>query len=352
MGCPCCPKPGWTAAQIIEFQGIEVPYVPTLPPVPGVTFEPVPLREMTPSSGPLPDVLKYDAQTAYWWATLARASYLGQDAVMRKTLGAWFTPKNLAFRSNDQSFTPGITIAEYDGGMLVVVSGTTNEYQRNRYIISHAATLHAGPGWSINETWYNAGAALAPLVRERMPRADFPVFCIGHSYGAAVASVILSLLPPSGGFDGRQLVSFGSMAFGNHDYCNLAANRRHLRFANEGDFVPFLPPPSLFSAAIPGVSGGFRINGGAYYHCVAPTRIYPDGTFASLAVNEQDTTDWFGGLTNYLNGVFTTGDAHDIRVYVSRLEAAQAAQSRLFRNDWQNYDDIADANADMERLRM
>jgi triacylglycerol lipase len=127
----------------------------------------------------------------------------------------------------------------------IVVRGTSNlnnirlDADYNKVVIPRLQVpLHKGFAEAALQVYQFA----KPLLK-----TDYETRVTGHSFGGAAGVIVLMLLKEDG-FKLGQTMTFGQPKVTNHDGVRKYRTLPLLRFVNDGDPVPLLPPLELFTA--------------------------------------------------------------------------------------------------------
>lgn len=247
---------------------------------------------------------------AWWWSTLCRANTLTDDTLLRQTLSTRADYRNYGrVVGGPDSLSLNIWWARMQDRFYIGIQGTANDLQAMQFILTHAVGDQAPPNqWFWNSTFYNQAQALYASVEPAVAAAGagVPLCVIGHSYGGAVAHILMWLLrptlQPAMVFD--RVVSFGApRTFTNAavtDWQRYGANMQVIRFLNAGDVVGNLPPPvSIIANFIPANLRGLFL-GGDYRHLGPSIMVRDDGTIADVSLDANFTNSWTQDFVNYL----------------------------------------------------
>jgi hypothetical protein len=348
MGC-CgfCPGPNtpWANQQNILMN--LIPWQPP-PPVIGVTYNPLPLRTVAPYFDPIPSAVLAGSVDRYWYSTLARSVYWPDGTMTNRVMGD-LKPLSapLTFvRSVGPTF--GYALGEYDDGWVLVVSGTTNTSQAIAQFLSVAGNFTTGTGdWEANSYWYSNAQAIVAAIGGTIGRGD-NVLAIGHSAGGAIANLVLALLPGVANVGQYQSVTFGAPAWSNTKLNIWMSSVQQVRYTNQLDAVPYLPPPAFVGYASGIGSPAFRINPGDYAHSVLAQVLQTDGSLSWANSFEQQPLNWLQNLASFISGMSATLAAHTMANYTAlTFRQANLVGPWPFAANWANYPDLLTANAAM-----
>lgn len=345
--CKCCITAGLTTAQLLQLQAVQLPYAPPSP-VAGVTYEPQTVPQIGPTPGDLPGTLKWEPPALHFWATLARASYAPSDAIPLLALEAFGEVQEMRFVANSESVVPGYFAAKFAGGILVVVSGTTNDRQRLNYILQSLQDNKRPGEYGVNHGFWSAAQEITSDLVQLETWRGLPVFFVGHSYGGAIAGLCSFQLDQEAWGTSRQVVTFSAPAWGTTQLCPLIAATPALRFYVEGDAVPFLPPPSAvtYAALAPTVSA--RVNPGEYRHCRPGIVLLNNGGIVDQWALLSSPAYALQQAVAYLNGDQSAVLAHSTPEIVRLTQLSVATFKGDFRSGWRRWENLDDSNARMD----
>lgn len=216
--------------------------------------EPDPGPPLPPAPAPLArwpvHLPRWDAVDCLWWSMLARASYAADETFTRR-VAEWAGPVlRLNYRGPTGPDVVGRALIELPDQWLCVIPGTSNDDERDAYLITHALDLvtHEGnppPGWDLNSTWYVRGSIVwGDAVLWPYPPAK-PMTVIGHSAGGGAGAVPLVRVALAGGEHKKALVTFGSMIWGMPLINGLTTSLKAqvIEVTTPGDPIPLMPPP-------------------------------------------------------------------------------------------------------------
>jgi len=183
------------------------------------------------------ETAEYSAPNAWWLAEISRLVY--RDASAEPSRAAILARADLEeVRGVERAGLHGAVIRSVRPGdtrFTVLAFRGSNELRNwltNLKTIprtwEHGGVVHAGFRSALRTLWGD----LEPVLRD----ACEPLFCTGHSLGAALATLAAALRPP------RAVYTFGSPRVGDQSFVErLAATRIH-RVVHHADLVPSLPP--------------------------------------------------------------------------------------------------------------
>lgn len=345
--CRCCITAGLTTAQLLQLQAVQVPYAPPSP-VAGVTYQPQTVPQIGPVPGDLPNTLKWEPPALHFWATLARASYAPSDSIPLLALEAFGEVQDLKFVANSESIVPGYFAARFAGGILVVVSGTTNDRQRINYVLSSLQDNRRPGEYGVNHAFWSAAQEITSDLVQLDSWRTLPVFFVGHSYGGAIAGLASFQTDLQAWATTRQVVTFSAPAWGTAQLCPQISATPSLRFYVEGDAVPFLPPPSAvtYAALAPTVSA--RINPGEYRHCRPGIVLQQTGAIVDQWSLLSSPAYALQQAAAYINGDQSAALAHSVPEIVRLTQLSVASFKGDYRAGWRRYENLDEANARMD----
>ena len=139
-------------------------------------------------------------------------------------------------------------------------------------------------------------------------KTDYETRVTGHSFGGAAAVIVLMLLKEDG-FKLGQAMTFGQPKVTNGDGARKYRTLPLLRFVNDKDPVPFLPPFELFAV----------LDEGPYQH-FGPEVVLEDGSNYRLYTEHQvERLSVFSFWNNLKNLSIQDVPEHFISTYLSRI---------------------------------
>jgi hypothetical protein len=213
---------------------------------------PVPPDPPVPPIGPtLVPVTAWGSAEAYWWCTLLRANSVanGDDSFVQETIATRGPKRNYSFRwAGPAGLVPTVWWCQMEDRFCVGVNGTENSVQATQFFLTHAVgdqTVVAG-GY-FNATFAQSAATLYALVNPDFEAAGKPpLLVLGHSYGGGVAHPLYLALRGADPAPLDRLVVAGAPRTATVQSVPLFDQVQLIRFANDGDPVPILPPPRGF----------------------------------------------------------------------------------------------------------
>jgi pimeloyl-ACP methyl ester carboxylesterase len=294
--------------------------------------------------------------TLCWLATLCRASYAPTSTFMNQAVYAALpqaTP--VTFLPNTGGLTPGYTTIVLPGGGIVVVSGTTSTAQalEQAYSASFAFTNVATPQLEdkgqVNVAYLNAANAILPTLSVLFPAGKPLLFC-GHSYGAAVASVLAYKWSYNLGLRFGRTCSFAAPKVGNQTFADFFGLRSRdvKRLSISGDFVPALPPDlGLLRFAVPPPLMVVAANWARFRQLGQGNIVSSIGT-----VTASDDQTWPNLLAQNMllaaaGQPLSLLPSHSIVTFVNYLRAGFTGWPSDFATGWQNAASLDAVNAGM-----
>ena len=206
------------------------------------------------------DAVGYDPHNAVWLAAASSLVYENEKTI-RKTLGTWGFKRFHFLEANSFTSAAGLGFpmdtqgfACSDGrAVLVAFSGTEPTQILDWLTNINAVATYAPAG--LGRT--HQGFTMAFLaVREQLDAAlaelhdgSLPIWVTGHSLGGALATLAAAHLRYIGKLPVQGLYTYGQPRLGDHEFSRSlkrALPGRVVRFANNADIVPQVPPPGLF----------------------------------------------------------------------------------------------------------
>lgn len=163
-----------------------------------------------------------------------------------------------------------------------------------------------------------AGAALQVYqFAKPLLKTDYETRVTGHSYGGAAGVIVLMLLKEDG-FKLGQTMTFGQPKVTNHDGVRKYRTLPLLRFVNDGDPVPLLPPFELFAV----------LDEGPYQH-FGPEVVLEDGpnyrVYPEHQVERQSVLSFWNNLKNLS---IQDVPEHFMSTYLTRIQQKLPAAPR------------------------
>lgn len=337
MAVPCAPPvpilPG--LPQPAQFQQLPQPPVrldpignivvaePPAPPQP----PPPPPTVVTPSF--VSELPLSNPWVLAWLATLTRATYSPNGALFDRAARAVSSAFTTSFTANSpDSPTPGYGVVHLPRSAIVVVSGTTNEGQWFQQLLNTSMvewpktdTFGVNGGLGTMAVWKAAAISIGTAIAA-IPAAN-QILWVGHSMGAAVATLLHAVMPRSSAAraPGR-LVTFASPKPGDARLATLCRTGEQVykRLWITGDLVPSLPPDiSLINFAVPDVLRPVADSWALFRH---PAPGLSVDTVGNLSGDEDETIGWqlavaIGAVATGQPLSFST--AHSMVNFASRL---------------------------------
>lgn len=202
-----------------------------------------------------PVTVGYTSLEAYWWATLCRANTIADDTLLQQALNIRTGFTNYQrFVGGAGSLALNMWFAAFPDRFYIGLQGTANNLQAMQFILTHAVNdLAPADDPLFNSTFWNQAGFQHTRVEPVYAAlgSNVPLCIMGHSYGGAVAHCLMrqlrSALAPALPFD--RVVSFGAPRVftpaAAADWLGYGENMQVVRFTNDGDLVPQLPPQLL-----------------------------------------------------------------------------------------------------------
>ena len=225
-----------------------------------------------------PLTVGWNAFDLYWWSLLVLTTGVDDASYAQRCLFARgpYTRFNLVVQPPD-SLILQMGWARQSDRFVVWIGGTANEQQALQYVLTHAlgAQVNRPIGW-VNATFAAQAVALAALVRaDWVAEGRPPLLIAGHSYGAAVAPVLLFELLDRAPTLYDRVVTLASPKVATRSVKDSLAVVQYLRFANRGDPITIQPPPAaIVQGFFPPVSIG-NYPGGDYVEANAILELSP-----------------------------------------------------------------------------
>src|SRR6478672_6180465 len=145
-------------------------------------------------------------------------------------------------------------------------------------------------------------------------KTDYETRVTGHSYGAAAAVIVLMLLKEDGLKLG-QAMTFGQPKVTNRDGVRKYRSLPLVRFINDNDPVPLLPPFELFAV----------LDEGPYQH-FGPEVVLEDGPkYRYYAEHQAAVTSVFSFWDNLKNLSLQDVPEHLMAIYLTRVQQKMSA---------------------------
>lgn len=109
---------------------------------------------------------------------------------------------------------------------------------------------------------------------------EYETILVGHSLGGAIAAILGTFLVKDH-FHVKQIITFGQPKFTNKAGSEKIKNLPLIRFVNEGDMVPMLPPWTPISS----------MDGGEYVHSGLEVFLSDDNHYTYLKVGQKKQSD-------------------------------------------------------------
>ena len=140
-------------------------------------------------------------------------------------------------------------------------------------------------------------------------KSDYETRITGHSFGGAVAVIVLMLLKEDG-FKLGQAMTFGQPKVTNREGVRKYRTLPLLRFVNDKDSVPLLPPFELFAV----------LDEGPYQH-FGPEVVLEDGpTYRYFSEHQATRLSVFSFWNNLKNLSIQDVPEHFISTYLTRIQ--------------------------------
>lgn len=332
------PGPGPSPRNLLIEQ---IPYQPRPP-------DPLPIPIIDPALIPPAVITKaWSSHEAYWWATMARASYNPDDQWIRRAIfarGAYRRFGRFFPQPTDRAY--GVTWCEMADRFVVVVAGTQNDRQLQEYVLSHGIGLqYLVAGVWFNVTWAGSGIGAATMILADWTAAGSkPTLVVGHSGGAPSGAAMLTQLRSAAFVQYDRIATFGAPRWATNSFNTARANLQVIDFANAGDPVSRIPPPRrLVDAIMPGGTvGGYP--GGDYL--VPWERLEPRDANGVNPAGEMLPPDLDLAVTvvNFLAGRLSLNE-HAMARYASQMGAwSRADPVRPTVADFRLYSDLDTIN--------
>jgi pimeloyl-ACP methyl ester carboxylesterase len=124
---------------------------------------------------------------------------------------------------------------------LVILSGTENEWQFAMQATSGFLGPQETPTLKTMQFWSNTATVISERLTDLGIPNDRRLFMAGHSYGAAVAAIVLVRIRSATPDRELKLLTFGCPKVSDDDGYQLIDAIEHTHVVNHGDFVPQFP---------------------------------------------------------------------------------------------------------------
>lgn len=189
----------------------------------------------------------------------------------------------------------------------IVVRGTSNlnnirsDVDYNKVVISRLGIpLHKGFAEAALQVYQFA----KPLLK-----TDYETRVTGHSLGGAAGAIVLMLLKEDG-FKLGQTITFGQPKVTNHDGVQKYRSLPLLRYVNDGDPVPSLPPFELFAV----------LDEGPYQHFGPEVVLENGANYRVYAEHQAERTSVLSFWSNLKNLSIQDVPEHLIATYLTRIQ--------------------------------
>jgi hypothetical protein len=139
-------------------------------------------------------------------------------------------------------------------------------------------------------------------------KTDYETRVTGHSYGGAAAVIVLMMLKEDG-FKLGQTMTFGQPKVTNRDGVRKYRTLPLLRFVNDKDPVPLLPPFEVFAV----------LDEGPYQHFGPEVVLQQGGGYRLYAEHPAETTSVFSFWNNLKHFSIQDVPEHSIALYLTRI---------------------------------
>jgi triacylglycerol lipase len=200
-------------------------------------------------------------------------------------------------------------VEQDDAGLVqwIVVRGTSNvnnirsDVDYNKVVVPRLEVpLHKGFAEAALQVYEFA----KPLLK-----TDYETRVTGHSFGGAAGAIVLMLLKEDG-FKLGQTITFGQPKVTNHDGVQKYRTLPLLRYVNDGDPVPSLPPFELFTA----------LDEGPYQH-FGPEVLLENGPNYRVSTEHQAERQSVLSFWNNLKNLSIQDvPDHSISTYLTRIQ--------------------------------
>jgi len=233
------------------------------------------------------------------------------------TRGKW-TP-------NTDSDTPGTMLAYTDDYTIVYISGTSTYQQRALQGASSLLGPSAGDGFGTLAFWNTNAVAIASRILAQNIAVRPNWFIAGHSYGAALASILAGIVQRANPTYNVNLFTCGSPCPGDSRLKAMLDPVNQVHLQNIGDIVCSTPPTGgPLQTLLWLLSNPYRLAWGLWEPHKARVNISPTGV--RTAVNEGSIE--YGELSTLVNAIVSGLDIapcpqHAASVYYARCEVIQ-----------------------------
>ena len=167
-------------------------------------------------------------------------------------------------------------------------------------------------------------------------KTDYETRVTGHSFGGGAAVIVLMLLKEDG-FKLGQTMTFGQPKVTNSDGARKYRTLPLLRFVNDNDPVPLLPPFELFAV----------LDEGPYQH-FGPEVVLDEGsTYRLYTEHQAELLSVFSFWNNLKNLSIQDVPEHFMSTYLTRIRQKLLAGSQADIYGWER----PDLGADSQRRR-
>lgn len=245
-----------------------------------------------------------DAQFQYDALTLLAQMWYGiEEDNCRRMLNALSWEYDVAYVLTERAKAyPEIVVVKQGNQVVVLFGGTNRLTQVLLYVTPLSLFFTNEDGEQCNRAFDFFGRKIAAWLEAELGLASNRFYLVGHSYGAALASVCGKLLRRKADIRDVQLLLYGCPRIGEPKYCTVPGGIAGLSYANRGDPIPSVPPNDLaFNRALrelglPHVPGNFE-----WSHFIPPLQLNDDGTIETWHELTLDVvlfkalvrTDWF-----------------------------------------------------------
>jgi hypothetical protein len=139
-------------------------------------------------------------------------------------------------------------------------------------------------------------------------KTDYETRVTGHSYGGAAAVIVLMLLKEDG-FKLGQAMTFGQPKVTNRDGVRKYRTLPLLRYVNDKDPVPLLPPFELFAI----------LDEGPYQHFGPEVVLESGSNYRFYAEHKAETLSVLSFWDNLKNLIIQDVPEHSISTYLTRI---------------------------------
>lgn len=264
------------------------------------------------------------AQAAY--ARMVELVYQEDFATLGNALNLLTGETPVTMNAGSGPIIPAWQFARFPSGpQLLLISGTTS-YQQ---FALQAFTSLIGPAnygaYGTLFTWNNTASSVFELLKAFLADPDKPLLIVGHSYGAAVASLMAARMRLANPTREICLLTFGCPKPGDTRLVDVLQSVRHLTLATDGDLICTLPPNALelfpFSILLP---PGLAALWSAFVRYPSYLQIAADGSTITGAPPFMDYPLLLPLLAAVLAGdPIAPINVHDILEYRKRLKVRQ-----------------------------